>query len=148
MVYLDLLREFALAAVATFGFGLLFNVPRRTLLACCLAGGAGRLVRLAAVNLGASTVAGSYFGALAVGLLGYGLARVFRTPRMVFTVTGVIPMIPGVPAFGVLFELARGNVEAGIYNAVDAVLIGGALAMGLTTVRVISRMPTPSPDGL
>ena len=88
MTTFDLLREFALAAVATLGFGLLFNVPRRTLLACCLAGGAGRGVRLIAVSLGASGVAGSYFGALVVGLLGYALARVFRMPRMVFTVTG------------------------------------------------------------
>jgi uncharacterized membrane protein YjjB (DUF3815 family) len=148
MLALDLLREFALAAVATLGFGLLFNVPRRTLPACCLAGGAGRLVRLIAMNLGASPVSGAYFGALAVGLLGYALARVFRTPRMVFTVTGVIPMIPGVPAFGTLLELAAGNFDAGIHNAVDTVLIGGALAMGLTTVRVISRMPTSPPDGL
>ena len=148
MLTLDLFREFALASVATLGFGLLFNVPRRTLLACCLVGGAGRLVRLIAVSLGVSTVAGSYFGALAVGLLGYALARVFRMPRMVFTVTGVIPMIPGVPAFGILLELAAGNVEAGIHNAVDTLLIGGALAMGLTTVRVISRMPTPAPNGL
>jgi uncharacterized membrane protein YjjB (DUF3815 family) len=148
MTVFDLLREFALAAAATLGFGLLFNVPRRTLLACCLTGGAGRLVRLIAVSLGASPVTGSYFGALAVGLLGYGLARIFHTPRMVFTVTGVIPMIPGRPAFGTLLELAAGHVDAGIYNAVDTVLIGGALAMGLTTVRVISRVPTSAPESL
>jgi uncharacterized membrane protein YjjB (DUF3815 family) len=91
---------------------------------------------------------GSYLGALAVGLLGYALARTYRMPRMVFTVTGVIPMIPGVPAFGTLLELASGNVDVGLHNAVDTILIGGALAMGLTTVRVISRMPTPAPDSL
>jgi uncharacterized membrane protein YjjB (DUF3815 family) len=143
MFALDLLREFLLAAVATLGFGLLFNVPRRALFLCCLVGGVGRLVRLIAVSLGASSVGGSYLGALAVGLLGYLLARTFRMPRMVFTVTGVIPMIPGVPAFGTLLELASGNIDAGLHNAVDTVLIGGALAMGLTTVRVISRMPHP-----
>ena len=148
MFALDLLREFLLAAVATLGFGLLFNVPRRALFPCCLAGGAGRLVRLIAVSLGASAVGGSYLGALAVGLLGYVLARAYRMPRMVFTVTGVIPMIPGVPAFGTLLELAAGNVDTGLHNAVDTVLIGGALAMGLTTVRVISRMPTPAPNDL
>ncbi|HEC23455.1 MAG TPA: threonine/serine exporter [Chloroflexi bacterium] len=141
------LREFGLAFIATLGFGLLFNVPRRTLFACSVTGGVGRMVRLLAVTLGASLVGGSYLGALAVALMGYALARLYRTPRVTFTVTGVIAMVPGVPAFGTMLEFAAGNIDGGLTNAVETMLIGGALAMGLTTVRVISRIPTSSPDG-
>ena len=143
---LPYLREFALAFIATLGFGLLFNVPRRTLIACCITGATGRTIRLLAVTMGASLEGGSYIGALAVAVLGYCLARVYKTPRMIFTVTGVIPMIPGVPAFSTMLEFTRGNIEAGSINAVKTVLIGGALAMGLTTVRVLSRVPGHTPD--
>ena len=58
---------------------------------------------------------------------------------MVFTVTGVIPMIPGVPAFSTLIEFLDNDVYAGLVHAVNTMLIAGALALGLTTVRVVTR---------
>ncbi len=140
-VIVPYLKEFGLALVATLGFGLLFNVPPRMLLACGLVGAVGRTVRLLAVDLGANMVGGTYIGALAIAATGYGLARAYHVPRMIFTVTGVIPMVPGVPAFSSMLEFTAGNVEAGLVDAVQAVLIAGALALGLTTVRVISRSP-------
>ncbi len=144
---LPYLREFGLAFVATLGFGLLFNVPCRTLIACGLVGALGRVVRLVALNLGGSVIAGTYVGALMIALAGYALARFYHTPRMIFTVTGVIAMVPGVPAFSMMLEFAAGNVDKGLVDAVDTALITGALALGLTTVRVLSRLPgSPSGD--
>lgn len=137
-------REFILASVATLGFGLLFNVPRRTLIACCVTGGAGRLIRLIAVSTGISLEAGSFIGAIVVAVMGYIFARIYRTPRTIFTVTGVIPMVPGVPAFTSMLEIANGHIDEGIIAGVQTVLIGGALAVGLTTVRVLTRVPESS----
>lgn len=147
-VLLPYLREFGLAFIATLGFGLLFNVPRRTLLACGLSGAVGRTVRLLAVTLGASVEGGSFLGAVAVATMGYWLARAYYTPRTIFTVTGVIPMIPGVPAFSAMLEFATGHTDAGIVHAVETILIVGALAMGLTTVRVLSQVPRRTYDGV
>jgi uncharacterized membrane protein YjjB (DUF3815 family) len=136
---LPYVREFILAAVATLGFGLLFNVPRRALAASSMVGGLGLTVRMLAEALGAGQAGATYIGAVAIALAGYLLARRYRMPRMIFTVTGVIPMVPGVPAFSAMLEFASGNVDAGLVNTVQATLITGALAMGLTTVRVLSR---------
>lgn len=138
--------EFALAFVVTLGFGLLFNVPPRTLAGCCITGGVGRTVRLLSIQAGFSLAGGSYIGALVVALMGYLLARVYRTPRMIFTVTGVIPMVPGVPAFSTMLAFASGDIDAGLVNAVETILIGGALAVGLTTVRVLTRVPGRAQD--
>lgn len=143
---LTYMADFTLAAAATLGFGLLFNVPPRTLVGCCITGGVGHTVQLAATQLGASSAGASYVGALVVAVMGYILARVYRTPRMIFTVTGIIPMIPGVPAFSTMLAFASGNIDQGLLNAVQTLLIGGALAAGLTTVRVLTRVPGRSPD--
>jgi uncharacterized membrane protein YjjB (DUF3815 family) len=140
-VLLPALRELALAFVATLGFGLLFNVPRRALLACGLTGAIGRVVRALVEGLGASDVGGTFLGAVAVALVGYGLARLYRVPRTIFTITGVIPMVPGVPAFSTMLQLAAGDIQQGIASAVQTALITGALAMGLTVVRVASHVP-------
>jgi uncharacterized membrane protein YjjB (DUF3815 family) len=140
---LPLLREFALTCLATLGFGLLFNVPRRALIACCLTGAIGREARLLALRAGADPVGASFVGGLAVASLGYLLARFYHMPRAIFTVTGIIPMVPGVSAFTSMLELASGHTTAGIAASVETILTGGALAMGLTTVRVLTRIPEP-----
>ena len=49
---LDLLRQGALAFLATLGFAVLFNVPRRSLLACGVTGVVGYLARLLALRQG------------------------------------------------------------------------------------------------
>jgi uncharacterized membrane protein YjjB (DUF3815 family) len=147
-VVLSTLREFLLAGIATLGFGLLFNVPRRALMACCITGGIGRVVRLLCMSAGISIEVGSFIGAMAVAAAGYGFARVYRMPRTIFTVTGVIPMVPGVPAFSSMLALASGDIDTGIAASVQTILIGGGLALGLTTVRVLTRIPGRTESGL
>ena len=144
---LPILRELGLAFVATLGFGLLFNVPRRALLACGLTGAIGRAVRLIAQGMGADVVGGTFVGAVAVALVGYLLARLYRVPRTLFTITGVIPMVPGVPAFSTMLQFAAGDIQQGINSAVQTALITGALAMGLTTVRALSHTPPEAEGG-
>jgi uncharacterized membrane protein YjjB (DUF3815 family) len=134
------LREFFLAFVATMGFGMLFNVPRRTLPACGLTGGLGMVVRLVAVGLGASDVGGAFLGAISVALMGFILARRYRVPRTIFTITGVIAMVPGVLAFTTMLQLATGDFQKAISSGLQTALIIGALAMGLTTIRALSRV--------
>lgn len=136
----ELLIEFGLGVIATVGFGILFNVPRRTLAAACLTGGLGRVCRLICANGGFSVEAASFVASLLVGLLGQILAMRYGTPRTVFTVTGIIPMVPGVPAFSAVLDFATGDISGGLIFMVQTGLIAGALAMGLTTVRILVRL--------
>ena len=145
---LAVLRQLGLAFVATTGFGLLFNVPRRTLPACGLTGGIGVAVRFMATTLGASAVGGSFLGALAVASVGFLLARYYRVPRTIFTITGAIAMVPGALAFNTMLQLMAGDFDKGINSGLQTALIVGALAMGLTAIRAISRVApgTGTPD--
>ncbi len=47
-----------------------------------------------------------------------------------------------------MLEFAAGHTGKGIVNAVETILIVGALAMGLTSVRVLSRVPHHTYDGV
>jgi hypothetical protein len=57
-------------------------------------------------------VVATFIAALVVGLLGYSQARFFHVPRLIFTVTGIIPMVPGVPAFETIVYRKALKVEA------------------------------------
>lgn len=93
------------AAVAALGFAVLFNAPRRALPAILLAGALGHATRTALVMQGVTMEIAVLAGALLVGLLGEFFQRRTRIPRVVFTVPGVIPMVPGSLAFGAMEKL-------------------------------------------
>jgi uncharacterized membrane protein YjjB (DUF3815 family) len=128
-----------LAFVVTVGFGVLFNVPRRVLFWTGIVGAAGHMLRYAMLRLGASNEAATAAGALSVGLLGYWQAVRYRLPRLVFTVVGIITMIPGIPAYEMLFLFSAGDVDGGVSNLVRVGLQVGAIAFGLGTARILTE---------
>jgi uncharacterized membrane protein YjjB (DUF3815 family) len=133
-----LVLQGGMALLATAGFAVLFNVPPRLLAACGVVGISGHLVRYSLLQGGASPALAAYIGALFVGLFGYGISTRYKLPRLVFTVTGIITMIPGIPAYEVLLYFYEGDINGGLAAGVYAVLITGAVAAGLSTARLLT----------
>jgi uncharacterized membrane protein YjjB (DUF3815 family) len=126
--------------LGTIGFGILFSVPRRALFLTGLVGALGALVRAILLNVGASTELADYGAALVVGLAGYGAAFVIESPRIVYTVPGVLPMIPGVLAYQVVVYFSTARYTDGLTAAIQVFLITGALAAGLVTARTLTEL--------
>jgi uncharacterized membrane protein YjjB (DUF3815 family) len=125
--------------LATMGFAVLFNVPRATLFTAGLVGAVGHVVRYVLRDIGVSNEVATYIGALTVGLFGYWQAVRFHLPRLVFTVTGIISMVPGIPAYEMMVYFSNGDILGGIQSAVKAGLVGGAIAAGLSTARILTE---------
>ncbi|MCS6835529.1 MAG: threonine/serine exporter family protein [Anaerolineae bacterium] len=156
-VVLLVLEDALWSALAALGFAMLFNAPRRALPACVLAGALGHGLRYGVMHgLGASLVASSLLGALAVGFLARWCAVRLKMPAIVFAVVGVIPMVPGAYAFrtmiGVL-QIAGGIMEDSttltqvmtqtVQNGVITALILAALAMGISVPTMIFQRQKP-----
>lgn len=137
MSNLQLLQQGFWAFLATAGFGVLFNVPTRMLAVCGFTGAMGHMWRRALLANDVHPVVATFIDALVVGLLGYSQARFFHVPRLIFTVTGIIPMVPGVPAFETVVYFLRDDIPTGLENAVLAGLLVGAISAGLVTARLI-----------
>lgn len=152
MTTFQLLEQGFWGFIATGGFAVLFNVPTRVLAVCGFTGAVGHMWRRALLANDANAVTATFVGALVVGLLGYSQARFFHMPRLIFTVTGIIPMVPGVPAFETMVYFMRGNISTGLESAVMAGLLTGAIAAGLVAARLMMTMGdtafTHQPRGL
>jgi uncharacterized membrane protein YjjB (DUF3815 family) len=149
-----LLHDAFWSAVAALGFAVLFNVPRRALLGCMLAGALGHALRTFCVGLGLTLEISTLMGATAVGFLAIALGHRRHVPRLIFSVTGVIPMVPGVFAYQTmlgLFDVVNAtNVDAGNVallsvgeNAIKTGLILAALAVGTTAPRLLFDRQKP-----
>ncbi len=128
--------------LATFGFSVLFNAPRHTIISAGLVGAGGHILRYVLRGAGVSNEVATFAGALFVGLVGYWTAVRFNLPRLVFTVTGIISMVPGIAAYEVLVFFSRGDVSGGLQSGVRAILATGAIAAGLSLARFLTDPET------
>lgn len=126
-----------LSFIATIGFAVLFNVPSNLLVWCGVVGMGGNLARLGLLLLHASPEAATYCAAVLIGLFGYFVSVRYQLPRLVFTVTGIITLIPGVTGFSVVELFLSGDVLGGVGSSVKALLLTGAIVAGLGTARIL-----------
>ena len=111
--------EYALAAaISAMGFSMIFNIQRRLLWVVAI-GGILAVCTRNFVNLGPSTdnigldmglVIGSFSGSVLVSLIAVKAVHWFHVPNHVLTIPSVIPMIPGVLMYRMLFGLINMNV--------------------------------------
>ena len=59
-------------------------------------------------------------------------ARRLKTPVIVFTLPGLIPLVPGGAAYNMMRAFVEGNTELGFQFATTTFLTAGALALGLS----------------
>jgi len=155
-LWLLVLREVFWAAVAAGGFAFLFNVPRRALLVCALGGALGSLVRTLLVGSGTNIVVATLAGSAAIGFYGQFLARRWRMPAAVFTISSAIPLVPGIFAFQAMIGFLQVTttaptsplllqarlVEAGV-NVLTTSLLLGAIATGIAAPALLFRRDRP-----
>lgn len=155
--FLFLLHDAFWSAVAATGFAILFHVPRQALWGSAVAGALGHMIRTSLVTVAGMPIeAATLCGATAVGFWGEILARHYHIPRLVFTVPGVIPMVPGVFAYRTMigiFEITgiadltpEESIEVLLETAVYALrtgLILAAIAIGIIAPNLLFRRQKP-----
>lgn len=134
------------AAIAALGFSIIFNVPPRLLAATAVGGIISVCLRnFCALELGMTQAAASFIGATAVSLCALKAVHWFHTPIHVITIPSVIPMIPGVLLYRLLFgiinikSLDAAALMAAIQNGVEAVLIIISITVGATIPNIFAR---------
>ena len=131
------------------GFGILFNVPPRTLFPIWIGGAMGGLLKFALLQLTAGVVLASFAGALAIGISSIPIAHYRHAPPMIFAIPSVIPLIPGVFAYRTMLGLMKLTSDIGpdynrilsetVNNGSKTLFIIMSLAMGVAIPMHIMR---------
>lgn len=119
------------AAVATFGFSIRFQVPARQYLGCATVGGAAWLVRYLLLYCSFSESA-AVFGATLTLVIISRLFSVFqKTPTILFLFAGIFCLVPGAGIYYTAYAIFSANaVLAGQY-ALQTLMIAGAIVLGI-----------------
>jgi uncharacterized membrane protein YjjB (DUF3815 family) len=151
--FLVVISDLFWSGLAALGFAVLFNVPKRLLVGCFLSGAVGHGIRTMLVNSGASVELGTLVGAAAVGFLSVYLSSHYRVPTSSFTVTGAIPLVPGVFAYQTIIGLLNATsatsaqsvdlLTFAAINGVRTALILGAIAFGTAAPTLLFKRSNP-----
>lgn len=132
--------QILLSFVATMCFGVIFNAPIKVLPWCGLAGSIGWTLYYTMSNQGIDAVQASFLAAFIVSVVAHFLARKFKMPMIVFSVSGIIPLVPGGIAYNSMRSIIELNYMLGLEYAMRAFMVSGSVAMGLVFAEVIVQL--------
>ncbi len=147
---LELLLKGFWSGIAAIGFAILFNVPLRTLFPIGMMGAIGGLIKFGAMFMGVEIVFASFIGATVIGIISIQMAHMKKSPPLVFSIPGVIPMVPGAFAYRMMLSLIAlielEDTDAYLQTLIDMVNNGAkmvfilmALAIGVSVPMLITR---------
>lgn len=125
--------------IAAAAFCILFNAPRQALLQCGLAGMVGWILYLQ-LDYQLDTVIATFGATLVVGVISQIFARSFKMPVIIFSVGGIIPLVPGGLAYDAMRKFVENDNIQAIQIGVQALLLSGAIATGLVLSEVLGQM--------
>ncbi len=138
-----ILKEILFAFFSAAGFAVIFNIPRKSIFLAGLCGSTGWIIYYLLKGVYNSEVIATFFGALAVGLGGEILARVFKKPATLYIVPGMIVLVPGYSLYYAMLHVANRNYTAAAGTGSEAVFIAVSVACGLLMATSVVRIFSP-----
>ena len=137
---MEYIIQIVISFFATMCFGVIFNAPIKILPWCGLAGSIGWTTHYTLSQNGIDAVQASFLAAFFVSVVAHFLARKFKMPMIIFSVSGIISLVPGGTAYNSMRSIIELNYMVGLEYAMRAFMISGAVAMGLVFAEVIVQL--------
>ena len=133
------IKQFLYAFLSTIGFAVIFNSPKDTIVKAGINGTVGWIIYLVTKDLSSSSIAGSFVGALSVGILGEISAKIFKKPSTTFIIPGIIPLVPGAGIYYTMLALTKKNFLNAADSGSQTLLVALALASGVIVSSALNR---------
>lgn len=124
---------------ASSATAVLYNVERRLIVYCGLSGMFTWLIYDLCTLIGFKEALSSLIALLCLTLLSRLFNKMTKIPNMIFNVSGIMPIVPGGLLFKTFNNLADKHYEIAINYGIQAILVGGAIAVGFIINEVLTK---------
>lgn len=139
-MFLTYLQHIITSFIASAAFGMVFNAPRKALKQCGFAGMVGWMLYIWLQDMDVTPVAATVVAAFWVTMISYAFAKKYKTPIIVFSVSGIIPLVPGGLAYNALRYVAQDQYDLAVQFGARAFMISGSIAAGLVLAEVTHQV--------
>ena len=136
----ELLLQFIYAGLATFGFTIIFRVPKSDILICSLIGALGWTIYQIAFVYGLTVVMAVFLGACTVALLSDIFSKLLKEASTVFIIPGIMPLVPGAGMYRMMLELIHNDMTGFATEATQTLMSAGAIAVGLLVMGSLLKI--------
>ncbi len=128
------------AIIGSVGFGILFNVRGKHLIAVGIGGGVAWALYLALFALIKNEVICYFIVSLSTSFYCEIMARVLKAPTTVFITPSLIPLIPGASLYHAMTTMFSGDILQFGIRALDTIQLAAALALGVIIATAIMKI--------
>ena len=126
---------------ATVAFGKLFKCPESCLYKAGFVGMVGFGVYIILLSgFGLSSMLSNFAGTVALSICSEIFARWYRQPGPLFSIPGIIPLVPGLPLYRAMNYTMLNAYSLGMHTFVSAALDATAIAMGILLVSGLAKV--------
>lgn len=126
--------------MATVGFGVILNIPRRGLNACGIVGVIGWLVYIFIKDFFSSSMLANLLAAFSIGMGAMFCARFKKMPMILFNIPSLVPLVPGGQAYRAVRYFALGKNDLALRYLVQVGMIAGSIAVGFFLAEFVSQV--------
>ncbi|WP_019242131.1 MULTISPECIES: threonine/serine exporter family protein [Bacillus] len=137
---MEYLAQLVTSFIGSAGFGVIFNVPKESLAKCGFVGMAGWLCYYILSQNGIDIIPATAMAATLIALISQFFAKMYKTPLTIFTVGGIIPLVPGGLAYNAMRHFVENDYNMAISLAAKCFLISGSIAIGLVFAEVLHQI--------
>lgn len=137
---MPILNHFLLAFIATIGFSILFNVPKKSLFYAGITGGLGWSVYIYSKDITLSSTFSNFFAACVVGIIGEIFARVDKKPVTFFIIPGIVPLVPGFGMYSTMITLINNDYAKAAQIGIETLSTSGAIVIGIVLISSIAKI--------
>lgn len=128
----EYLLEFIIAFLVAVGYAIIYDVSKDILPYAGFAGAIGwTSSSILEYEFGLHVFVATFIAASLVGMTSQIFARQLKTPVILFTIPGIIPIVPGGSAYNAMRSFVEGNSDRGFELLITTFMVAGALALGL-----------------
>ena len=131
-----------LAFIGSFATSLTFNIKGHKLVFAGFSGLIGYFVYSVVFHITGHSNFAILIGATVVGLYSETAARVLKSPATVFSIPGILPLVPGIAAYEMIRFLVGSEPVSAVGKLTETLGGAGAIAFGIMIVTAVFRSVT------
>lgn len=128
------------ALLATFGFGIIFNIKGKKLIFASLGGFVTWFLYLLTLSYANSVLLALFYASIGAGFYSEILARLLKSPVTTFSVCSIIPLVPGSGMYYTMFESVQGNISKSLTTGFETFSSAGAIAVGILLASSLTKV--------
>ncbi|MCH4163731.1 MAG: threonine/serine exporter family protein [Lentilactobacillus diolivorans] len=134
---MDVLIEFIVSFASSVGFGLITNVPRRSLPAAGITGSVAWVAYYLVLQVNHGLILPNFTAAIVIGILGNISAVLFRVPVNIIYVPSLVSLVPGGIMYLGMRSFTLGKESSTSQYMFNSLTIAISLAVGFVVAEVV-----------